>query len=402
VDVSGTRRKPGRLGPFVEDYRAWLMAREYTPGTTRNMLKELGVLGRWMTEQGVEPGQLDAAMIEAFLAARRAAGQRRVPSLRAMYPLVSFLREAGVIAADDGPEQLTPLERFVAEYRDWLVGERALAEPTVVRYERLARRFMAGRVSDAGELDVAGLTGADVSAFLLGECARVSVGSAKGRVAELRSLLRFLYLRGFTGIALADSVPAVAGWRDTEIPATMAPADVQRLLGSCDRSVLGGARNYAIMVLLARLGLRSIEVARMELEDLDWRAGELVVRGKARRHDRLPLPADVGEALAEYLALRGKRDSRHVFLTVKAPTRPIRAELVGDVVQRGCLRAGIAHVGAHRLRHTFASELLRHGASLVDISQLLRHSDLATTAGYAKVDLDRLRQVARPWPGATP
>ena len=400
--MSGTRRKPGRLGPFVEDYRAWLSEREYTPGTTRNMLKELGVLGRWMTEQSVESGRLDGAAIESFLVARRVAGQRRVPSLRAMHPLVSFLREAGVMAPDDGLQPLTGLERFVAEYRDWLVGERGLAETTVIRYERLARRFMFGRVTDDGELDVAGLTGADVSAFLLEECARVSVGSAKGRVAELRSLLRFLFLRGFTDTALADSVPSVAGWRNTEIPATMAPGDVQRLLGSCDRCTLGGARNYAIMLLLARLGLRSIEVARLQLEDVDWRAGELVVRGKARRADRLPLPADVGGALADYLSLRGRRSSRHVFLTVKAPTRPIRAELVGDVVQRACLRAGIGHVGAHRLRHTFASELLAAGASIVDISQLLRHSDLATTAIYAKVDLGRLRQVARPWPGATP
>src|SRR3954468_21092218 len=133
-DVSGTRRKPGRLGPFVEDYRAWLLAREYTPGTTRNMLKELGVLGRWMTEQGVEPGRLDAAGIEAFLAARRAAGQRRVPSLRAMHPLVSFLREVGVMAADEGQQLLTPLERLVGDYREWLLGERGLAEPTVIRY----------------------------------------------------------------------------------------------------------------------------------------------------------------------------------------------------------------------------------------------------------------------------
>lgn len=400
--MSGTRRKPGRLGPFVEDYRAWLSEREYTPGTTRNMLKELGVLGRWMTEQRVEPGRVDAAAIERFLAARRAAGQRRVPSLRAMGPLVSFLREAGAMAPVDDPAELTGLERFVAEYRDWLVGERGLAETTVIRYERLARRFMAGRVADAGGVDVAALTGADVSAFLLQECARVSVGSAKGRVAELRSLLRFLFLRTFTDIALADSVPSVAGWRNTEIPATMEPGDVQRLLGSCERCTLGGARNYAIMLLLARLGLRSIEVARLQLEDLDWRAGELVVRGKARRCDRLPLPADVGDALAGYLSLRGRRSSRHVFLTVKAPTRPIRAELVGDVVQRACLHAGIAHVGAHRLRHKFASELLAAGASIVDISQLLRHSDLATTAAYAKIDLGRLRQVARPWPGATP
>ena len=377
------------------------MAREYTPQTTRNMLKDLGVLGYWMAEQGVEPGELDAAAIEAFLAARRAAGRRRVPSLRAMHPLVSFLREADVMAPEPSPVEVTPLERFVGAYRDWLVAERSLAEPTVIRYVRLARRFMAGRVSGAGELEVAGLTGADVSAFLLAESASVSVGSAKGRVAELRSLLRFLYLRGFTSVALVDSVPSVAGWRETGIPATMAPADVARLLGTCDRSAIGGARDYAIVLLLARLGLRSIEVARMQLEDLDWRAGELVVHGKARRHDRLPLPADVGEALSGYLALRGKREGRHVFLTVKAPTRPIRAELVGDVVRRACLHAGVAPVGAHRLRHTFASELLRAGASLVDISQLLRHSDLATTAIYAKVDLGRLRQLARPWPGAT-
>ncbi len=382
-------------------YASWLAEREYTALTADNMLAELGALGRWMDREGVEPGDLDQAGIERYLAARRASGLRRVPSLRAMHPLVSFLREAGVMVAADGRSEFTALERFVIEYRDWLVGERGLAEPTVIRYERLARRFMAGRVSDASEFDVAELTGADVSAFLLEECARVSVGSAKGRTAELRSLLRFLYLRGLTDIALADSVPSVAGWRDTEIPATMPPADVRRLLGSCDRSTLGGARNYAIMLLLARLGLRSIEVARLQLEDLDWRAGELEVRGKARRYDRLPLPADVGAALAEYLSLRGRRASRHVFLTVKAPTRAIRAELVGDVVQRACLRAGIAHVGAHRLRHTFASELLREGASLVDISQLLRHSDLATTAGYAKVDLGRLRQVARPWPGGT-
>ena len=204
-------------------------------------------------------------MIDVFLATRRAAGRRRVPSLRAMHPLVSFLREAGVMAPAGGRSALMPAEWLVGEYRRWLVGERALADLTVIRYERLARRFMAGRVSDAGEVSTSPASiGADVSAFLLEECARVSVGSAKGRVAELRSLLRFLYLRGFTEMALADSVPSVAGWRNTEIPATMAPGDIGRLLGSCDRTTLGGVRNYAIMLLLARLGLRSIEVARME------------------------------------------------------------------------------------------------------------------------------------------
>jgi len=169
---------------------------------------------------------------------------------------------------------------------------------------------------------------------------------------------------------------------------------------SSDRCTVDGARDVAIVLLLARLGLRSVEVARLERSDLDWRSGELVVRGKGRREDRLPLLADVGAALAGYLTRRGRREERRVFLTLRAPTRPIRPDLVGDVVQRACQRAAVPHVGAHRLRHALASELLARGASLVDISQVLRHGHLSTTAIYAKVDLDRLRQVAQPWPGA--
>jgi site-specific recombinase XerD len=245
------------------------------------------------------------------------------------------------------------------------------------------------------------LRGEHVTAFLLRECERLSVASAGGKVGELRSLLRFLFVRGFTNLALAESVPSVAGWKDTEIPQLMPRSDVERLIACCDKCTLDGARDVAMLLLLARLGLRSVEVARLELSDLDWRAGELVVHGKGRREDRLPLLDDVGAALAEYLTLRGQRDHRRVFLTLRAPTRPIRPDLVGDVVQRACKRAAVRHVGAHRLRHALASEMLARGASLVDISQVLRHSDLSTTAIYAKVDLGRLRQVAQPWPGAT-
>ena len=194
-------------------------------------------------------------------------------------------------------------------------------------------------------------------------------------------------------------MPPVAGWRDTEIPGD-ARRPRERLLDSCD-AVTSAARDYAIMLLLARLGLRSIEVARLQLGDLDWRAGRIVVRGKARRQDRLPLPADVGGALAGYLRCAAGATSRRVFLTVKAPTRPIRADLVGDVDAPGCDRAGLPHVGAHRLRHTFASELLRGARRLVDIGQVLRHSDLATTAHLRQGRPRPLRQVARPWPGAT-
>lgn len=397
--MSVTRRRPGRLGPFVDGYRVWLLAAGYTPKTVRWMLRDISRLGRWMDAEEVEIGALTVTHVESWLAARRAADGYRVPTVRALRALLSYLDEVGVIGGED-PPALSPVETLVHAYRQWLVADRGLATMTVLRYETLARRFLTARVTPTDELGVVDLDGAVVSRFLLGECGRVCLGSAKGKVAELRSLLRFLHVRGLTPRSLAESVPGVAGWRETTIPPTMPQADIEALLANCDRSTLDGARDRAIMLLLARLGLRSIEIARLQIDDLDWRGGDLLVRGKARRDDRLPIPDDVGVALAEYLTLRGRHQSRCVFLTLRAPTRPIRADLVGDVVQRHCRWAGVPHVGPHRLRHTLATRMLAQGAALADISQVLRHSDLATTAIYAKVDLGRLREVARPWPGA--
>jgi site-specific recombinase XerD len=253
------------------------------------------------------------------------------------------------------------------------------------------------------EAGLAGMTGAHVTTFLLDECSRVSVGSAKGRVAELRSLLRFLYVAGIIPTSLAGSVPPVAGWQHTGIPRSMTTENVERLLGSCDRTGPLGMRDFAILILVARLGLRSIEISRLELDDLDWRAGEFVVRGKARRLDRLPLPAEVGQALADYLAnARPDSDHRKVFVTARGPHRAIPPDLVSDVVRRACRRAGLAPVGAHRLRHALATGMLAAGVDMTAISQVLRHSDIATTAIYAKVDIASLQHVAAPWPGARP
>ncbi len=286
--MSGTRRGPGRLGPFVEGYRVWLLESGYTPQTVRAMMKELGSLGRWMDAEGVEIGALTLAAIELFLADRRAAGRQRVPTVRALRSMQIYLRDVGVMAVEPALS-VSPVEALVAEYREWLVADRGLAAMTVLRYETLARRFLTARVTPADELGVADLDGAVVSRFLLGECGRVCLGSAKGKVAELRSLLRFLHVRGFTPRSLAESVPGVAGWRETTIPPTMPQADIEALLASCDRATVDGARDHAMLMLLARLGLRSIEIARLRLDDLDWRAGDLLVRGKARRDDRLPI-----------------------------------------------------------------------------------------------------------------
>lgn len=398
--MAGTRRKPGRLGPYVDGYRSRLLSLGHTPGTVRGQLGLLGQLGRWMSSEGLASSELDAARVEDFLAARRAEGHRRVPSMRSFAALLEYLTDERVIAPDDASPR-NASDGLLVAYRDWLVGDRGLAPLTVLRYEKLARRFLQERTAEDGSRFVEDLTGADVIAFLLQESARVSVGAAKGRVTELRSLLRFLYLKGLTPVELAAAAPPVAGWHDTGVPADLAATEVGRLVDSCDRTDPGGIRDFAILLLAARLGLRSAEVARLELGDIDWRAGEIVVRGKARHRDRLPLPCDVGEALTTYLSeVRPPTPIRQVFLARKAPLRAIRPDVVSDVTRRACDRAGLPRVGAHRLRHALATEMLRRGATLVAVSQVLRHRDLATTAIYAKVDLGALRHVAQPWPGA--
>ena len=396
--MTGRRRKPGRLGPFIDGYRAWLAGRGYAPGTVINMLAMAGDLGRWMDARDFAASDLDRVMVGEFRDAMRTAGMRNVPGAHGLDRLLQYLEHEGVRAASAVPA--TPVEELVQRYRRWLVGDRGLAEATVERYVKLARLFLTQRSTELVH-SVENLTGTDIVAFLLQESDRLSVGSVKGRVAELRSLLKFLYLQGLTPRPLATVVPPVAGWRDTGVPKAIPAADVQLLLGGCDRSHPIGVRDFAMLMLVARLGLRSAEVARLELGDIDWRAGQIILRGKASRQEGMPLPVDVGEALTAYLTqARPSTRIRQVFLAAKAPMRPIPPGLVSDVTHRACDRAGLPRIGAHRLRHSLATEMLRRGATIVEVSQVLRHRDLATTAIYAKVDYAALRAVARPWPGA--
>ena len=286
------------------------------------------------------------------------------------------------------------------DYASYLVAERSLAPGTVRYYLRFACLFCSS-VSKDGELDVGAITTGDVSRFVVEQCGRRSVGSARTLVMALRSLLRFLYVAGLSATPLAGAVPAVAPWRERSLPRGLSPAAVARLLRSCDRRSGTGRRDYAILVVLVRLGLRAGEVAALELDDIDWRRGELVVRGKGDRHERLPLPVDVGEALAGYLR-RGRPhcEDRHLFLRVKAPTTGLKGDGVTKIVHAACRRAGLPVVGAHQLRRTNACETLRRGGSLAEVGEVLRQRSAFTQALYAKVDRAALEQVARPWPGA--
>jgi site-specific recombinase XerD len=395
--MSGRRRRDCSLAPYVDGFRQRLLELGYTPGSVCNQLAVVGHLGRWMADRGIAVDQLGCVEIDAFVAGCRRVGARQRVFRSGLLVLRRFLIEVGAMPPDV-PAVRSGLDELVDDYRGWLLHDRGLAEATVRRYVSTACRFLAQR---RGGVEVADLSGGEVSGFLLAETGRCSVGGAKGCVAELRSLLRYLFVTGQIPVGLAAAVPPVAGWHDTGIPPALPAEMIQALLDSCDRASTVGIRDFAVLMLLARLALRSIEITRLQLEDVHWRAGEITIRGKARRLDLLPLPADVGQALVAYLLdARPASQLRQLFLTCRAPRRGITACAVSDVVQGACARAGVPVVGPHRLRHAVATGLVAQGVALTDISQVLRHRDLATTATYAKVDLVSLRAVARPWPGA--
>jgi integrase/recombinase XerD len=303
------------------------------------------------------------------------------------------------VAVDGLSEPDSAVERVLAGYRRWLLVERGLREATAGCYEPRARRFLA-QCDGLEGLGLDALTAADVTGFVVRECPLLGGGSAQLLVAVVRSLLRYLYVAGLIAAPLDWAVPAVAVVRGRSVPRGLEPEVVAALLSSCDRRRTVGRRDYAILLLLARLGLRASEVARIALGDVNWGAGEILVHGKGGRVDMLPLPVDVGEALAAYLQGRppGPDGCRTLFLKVIAPVGPMSRYAVTAVVREACWRVGITRFGCHELRHTAASGMLRAGASLDEIGQVLRHRDRQTTAIYARVDRATLRTLALPWP----
>jgi site-specific recombinase XerD len=296
-------------------------------------------------------------------------------------------------------EPRTPSELMIDRYSAYLLQRRGLSRSTVRNYASVAREFFADRERRQGELVLGELDAAAVNAFVLREARRSSVGSAKCTVTRLRSLLRFLHVEGEIRHDLTGAVPRVASWR----LASLVKADgdsVARLLRSCDRRSWMGRRDLAVLTLLSRLGLRAGEVTALRLEDIDWRSGEIMVRGKGSREEQLPLPVDVGEVLADWL--RGGRprcEHQLVFTRVRAPHSGLSSTGIAAIVHAACKRAELPEIGPHRLRHTAATEMLRAGASLSDVGQVLRHRDADTTAIYAKVDRLALAALIQPWPG---
>jgi len=390
MSVAARVRMSGPLAPHRDAFAAELTAHGYTDLSLANQLRLMADLSRWLQTTKTLVEEIDRDVVMRFLAKRRRTHTHFIGE-RALAPLVRYLAAAGVVS-------LAPIEGrtrsvLLREYERYLVEERAVLPARQALCLAVAAEFLAGK-------RVAALRSDDVTRFVDARAARPDFSAV---LSALRSVLRFLFISSKTARALVHAVPQMPCWRQTALPKYLEPAELAAVLATCDRRTTVGRRSYAVLVLLGRLGLRAGEVSRLQLDDIDWTAGELVIRGKGRALSRLPLAVDIGEAIVAYLrrAVRSTT-TRALFVRSRAPYDTVSVGAIVRIAATAMRAVGIMSGGAHRLRHTAATQMLRRGASLTEIAQVLRHRHVDTTAIYAKVDHDALRTIAQAWPVDSP
>ncbi|MEI2685389.1 MAG: tyrosine-type recombinase/integrase [Cypionkella sp.] len=401
--VRPVRMKAGELAEPIATFAAHLSGLGYTPLTIAGYTDAARHLGAWLALSGLDVSTLSEPVFERFAEHQcRCGGSRASDRLSPKYVrrvrrFVQYLGECGVIpVAAPTPVLVDPL---VARFGEWLRRHRGLTERTIARHVRMISRLLPALGDDPRTCDAF-----RVRAVILDEGRRCSAAYVKTMAMALRGYLRFLAAHGECRPGLDHAVPPTPGWRLSALPRYLPSEDVTRLIESCDLSLPHGIRDRAILLLLARLGLRAHDVWAMEIADIDWAAGMVRVRGKRRREVRLPLPQEVGDALLAYLErVRPPIDEPKVFLRSVAPyTAFANSNMASTIVRSALRRAGIINApsqGAHLLRHSAATAMLRSGATLDAIGAILRHESPDTTAHYAKVDVATLRLIAQPWPG---
>ncbi|RLB51784.1 MAG: integrase [Deltaproteobacteria bacterium] len=388
------------LGPWLDSFDDHLSNLGYPLGSRITYVRLTADLGRWMADQELPVEELNESAIDEYVDQRKTQrDRRRAPALH----LLAHLRSEGVVP----PHRVVPDRSHIAPhcscYAKYMRQVRGAAEGTVEGYVSVVRCFLAGRFG-TGPVDLAVITATDINGFLVQRAGKLSPRRVDYLATALRSFLRFLFVRKETPTDLSTAAPGSLTRHLASVPRYISPAEIEGLLDTCDSTTAGGMRNLAILVLLARLGLRASEVAKLEFDDIRWRSGEIVIRGKGDVVDRLPLLYEVGEALAKYLLNgRPKCSSPRLFLRLCAPIRELGGrEAVSGVVRTAIKRAGLNPPvqGAHLLRHSLGTQMIRAGASISEIGEVLRHHSHRSTEIYAKVDFEALRTIAQPWPVA--
>jgi len=389
------------LGAHLDTFMSVVSDLGYSPPTIQTQLKLLKSLMRWVQENDLTISNIDESITERFLSESGRKGAIRRGDNKTLHRFLDHLRIKGVIPYPQPTFDNSPLTLLRSRYEEYLLKERGLSAVTGSRYWPYIQRFLLERFGD-NPMRLYELYPQDIDRFLLSHAHERTPRAAQLIVSAMRSFLRFLFRYGETERDLSAAVPTVAAWRLSEVPKYIKPEEVESLLESCDRTISVGRRNYSILLLIARLGLRAGEVVALELGDINWRASELTIRGKGQFCDRLPLPQNVGEALVIYLKNdRPKCSTRRVFLRTRAPYRGFRdSTTVSTIVRRTVEKSGLntPSKGAHLLRHSLATGMLRKGASMAEIGELLRHRSPSSTEIYAKVDIEGLRSIVRIWP----
>lgn len=397
------RLRQGPLNEYLDAYATDVAAQGYGSHSIRQQIAVIADLSRWLKQKHFEVRDLDSAVVDRFLQLRRSQHRVRRGDPKTLERLLAMLCQTGVVRQQQAVE-ISAQGKVVSGFRDYLLHERGLSQATLLNYIPVIEQFLSERFK-ARNPDVGQLRASDVTGFVLRRSRQMNPVCAKLMVTALRSFFRYLRHRGALSLDLAGCVPAVPNWSLSGLPRFISTADVERVLECSDRKTSVGRRNYAILLLLARLGVRAGEVVHLNLDDIDWNAGRIVVHGKGGKSAPLPLAPDVGASLADYIRHhRPHSATRRVFIRHRAPLVGFgNSSTISSLVRRALKRAGVesAHTGAHVLRHSLATSLLRQGGSLDEIGELLRHQSPNTTAIYAKVDVAALQTLALPWPGGS-
>lgn len=396
------RLRCGPQGQLFELYAARLVKDGLARQGTWRCLNLVDGFLNWITNNRLELTDLDEHVLERYLMDRARKQSIQPGDRAALKRLLSVLRQANLIPLAPLPQN-TPEEQIFEKFADYLRQERGLAPKSIIRHLPIIRRFLR-EVCPAGTDDFGKIRQEDVIRYVERHARDGSAASGKAMCWSLRAFLRYLYLSGSTPLALADCVPSIRRWKLTSLPTYLSVVQIQKVFDACDQTTALGRRDYSILMMLAKLGLRANEVATLTLDDIDWRSGTMLVHAKGRQQARMPMPPDVGAAIVAYLRNdRPDTSSRRVFLRTLAPHAGFASASAITMIARAALEragnSGCAHQGAHIFRHSLATELLRCGASLSQIGQLLRHKSHDTTRIYAKVDVEALRTLSLPWPG---
>ena len=390
----------GPLNPYLPAYAQRLHDEGYAVQSGQLQLRLLGRFSRWLDNKNLGVDEVDSSTVERFIRSRRKAAKLRRGDAAALARILHMLRPS---QTDRQAAPPTASQIVLEQFQRYLREERGLSEATVTQYTPIVKAFLAECFSSDEIPGLRRISANDIASFVQHQAERITTKYAPTVVTALRSFLRHLLHRGAIDTDLAACVPTIATWSLSKVPKFLPAGQIQRVLDSCDRETATGKRNYCILLLLARLGLRAGEVVALMLDDIDWEAGLITVRGKGRRVAQMPLPVEVGAAMADYLRqARPACSSRRVFIREKAPRVSFANSIaICSLVDRALKKAGVESVyrGSHLFRHSLATEMLKQGASLPEIGDLLRHRRPDTTAIYAKVDLVSLRSIALPWPG---